>query len=48
MRTGTTGLNDRIVVEDDGRVRVLNLTGSGNDFLCVDANGYLFRSNTAC
>jgi len=48
MRTGTTGLNNRIVVEDDGRVRVLNLTGSGNDFLCVDANGYLFRSNTAC
>jgi len=48
MRTGTTGLNDRMIVEDDGRVRILNLTGSGNDYVCVDANGYLFRSNTAC
>lgn len=48
MRTGTSGLNDRIIVEDDGKVKVLNLTGSGNDYLCVDANGYIFRSNTAC
>ena len=48
MRTGTAGLNDRIVVEDNGKVRILNLTGSGNDYVCVDANGYLFRSNTAC
>lgn len=25
-----------------------NLTGSGNDYVCVDATGTLFRSNTAC
>lgn len=48
MRTGASGLNDRVIVEGDGRVKVLNLTGSGNDYVCVDANGYLFRSNTAC
>ncbi len=48
MRTGSSGLNNRVIVEDDGRVKILNLTGSGNDYLCVDANGYLFRSNTAC
>ncbi|HLC76976.1 MAG TPA: hypothetical protein VJH04_02110 [archaeon] len=48
MRTGSSGLNDRVVIEDDGRVRILNLTGSGNDYVCVDANGYIFRSNTAC
>ena len=48
MRTGASGLNDRVIVEDDGRVKILNLTGSGNDYVCVDPNGYIFRSNIVC
>jgi len=29
-------------------VIIQNMTGSGNDYVCVDSTGKLFRSNTAC
>lgn len=32
----------------NNEVTVTNFTGSGNDYVCVDAGGTLFRSNTAC
>lgn len=48
MRTGATGLNNRVVIEDSGRVKILNLTGVGDDYLCVDSEGYLFRKNEVC
>lgn len=30
------------------KLKITNLTGTGNDYVCVDASGLLFRSNTAC
>ena len=31
-----------------GSIEITDLTGTGNDYACIDANGRLFRSNTAC
>lgn len=31
-----------------GNLSIYDLRGSGNDYACLDANGQLFRSNTAC
>ena len=32
----------------NGTLTITNLSGSGNDYVCVDANGKLFRSDAAC
>ena len=49
----TTSVNqesptDRIVIDEAGGVTINGLTGSGNDYACLDSTGKLFRSNTAC
>ena len=48
--TPTTFLNSN---ENDttlyfGNLTISSLAGSGNDYVCVDPNGKLFRSNAAC
>jgi hypothetical protein len=50
---GASGSSTRwgTVFSDDvntGGILASDLAGSGNDFVCVDANGILFRSNSAC
>lgn len=37
-----------VLFGDKTRIKMLNLTGSGNDYLCVDPNGLVFRSNNPC
>lgn len=43
---GQVYINSSITVISD--VNLLNLTGSGNAYACIDANGKLYRSNTTC
>jgi hypothetical protein len=45
---GITEANPTERLHVNGNIRVSNLQGTGNDYVCVDANGVLFRSNTAC
>lgn len=35
-------------VDGDGKVKVNGMAGAGNAYACVDANGNLYRSATAC
>ncbi|MEK6906349.1 MAG: hypothetical protein AABW81_01870, partial [Nanoarchaeota archaeon] len=42
------GGGDRITIAPDGKVTIPQLTGSGNDYVCVNSAGQLYRSNTAC
>jgi len=44
----TIYLGDSTAVNKNTTIVISNLTGSGNDFVCVDPNGVLFRSNLAC
>lgn len=44
---GNTGQGVSSVVFTSNPV-IRNLSGSGNDYACLDSNGMLFRSNTAC
>ena len=32
----------------NGTINVAGLSGSGRDYVCVDASGNFVRSNTAC
>jgi len=48
---GGTGGYRLLVAGDqmvDGNLRISNLTGSSNAFICVDALGQLFRSSSPC
>lgn len=38
----------RLTIQENGNITVSGLTGSGNDYVCVDTNGNLFRSNSGC
>ena len=44
---GTTR-QSRMVIWSDGQVKVTDLKGGGDAFVCVNSNGHLFRSATAC
>jgi len=37
-----------LLVDTNDNVTIDGLKGSGNDYVCVDANGKLFRANTGC
>lgn len=39
---------DKLVVDSSGDVTIPILSGTGNDFACLDSTGKLFRSATAC
>ena len=47
---GVLILDDLVVSEgsDFGSVNVVDLVGTGNAYVCADAHGHLYRSNTAC
>lgn len=42
---GNTGQNKSSIIES---LTLRTLAGTGNDYACLDSNGALFRSNTAC
>lgn len=46
--TMTAGTNRLLINATNGVIQVNNLTGVGNDYVCVDALGQLYRSDTGC
>jgi hypothetical protein len=49
IRSSVQGVNAiNISAGASAQVRLHNLTGTGNAYVCVDANGQLYRSDTAC
>jgi len=45
---GPSNMETRLFIGDDGHVTINDLAGSGNAYVCVDGDGKLFRSATAC
>lgn len=43
-----TNAADRITVSSTGNITIQNLTGTGNDYVCVSASGLLYRNDIAC
>lgn len=48
MRIGRAGTSINSIEFPHGDVTIADLSGSGNDYACIDSTGKLFRSNTAC
>ncbi len=48
FRTGASGLNTRMVIDDSGNITIEGLSGTGNDYACLDSNGKLYRSSGPC
>lgn len=49
FKTGTINPTpERMRISSDGEITMSNLTGAGSAYVCVDANGVLFRSTSPC
>ena len=47
-RLNATNYTPRLKVNSGGTITIPDLAGTGNDYVCVNSTGTLFRSNTAC